>query len=717
MKLFKKAKRGFTLVELVVVIAVIAILAAVSVGAYFGVTESANKSKLEQESRQFYTAIQTTALVPSDNYTLNADGLTVKDIDQFEAALEYTMGQDIEVLNTEPIYIAKQTIVLKTTDFYAQNGGTLYKTFEYYTPEVSGKKIAVNVVNGEYYHYNTNVVVNNNGVDVTNDTIFFKAPKMQDKVYIHVFAGKDDTYVCNKEYPGEEMRTYVSALDLYAYNVPSNYETVVFTWYQYKTENGNVVLDNNGLPIEEKKGQTQNIALSERTSTKNYFIHDGNTWQDTPIVKDAQTEGKTVYVKPGTSDEKMYAYAFNFNSEKNATWPGVEMTIDEMRLDRLASYTFDKDYCVVIFHNNNGTQTENLFLTDAGEFAEEMYYDLTEKTWSTTLPVDTFVAPTSVGLMGSNSNWYTDLEFEPDQYGKIWTLTTILMENDEFKIRCDNNWNNNTDINYSKLSDDLKEMFSVKDKDNILVKESAYYTFTYDAVKRVLSAVKGDPYDGEAPFIGPNSVELIGNFNDTDWDAPVYFDTEDKKTWNLEIDLVTGDEFKIRVNKNWNKDGKQYEFGYQDLNDEVKSLFAHNDTNIKVMADGTYSFTFDFEQEDISCTTTAEIEQPVENKLYLKPNSNWTKDNARFAAYFFGNGETWVDATLVEGEKDIYEVTVPADYPNIIFCRMNPSASANNWSNKWNQTGDLSIPTDDQVLFTVPDGSWDKATTGWSVKE
>ena len=123
MKLFKKAKRGFTLVELVVVIAVIAILAAVSVGAYFGVTESANKSKLEQESRQFYTAIQTTALVPSDNYTLNADGLTVKDIDQFEEALEYTMGQDIEVLNSEPIYVAKQTIVLKTTDFYAPQGG------------------------------------------------------------------------------------------------------------------------------------------------------------------------------------------------------------------------------------------------------------------------------------------------------------------------------------------------------------------------------------------------------------------------------------------------------------------------------------------------------------------------------------------------------------------------------------------------------------------
>ena len=58
MKLFKKAKKGFTLVELVVVIAVIAILAAVSVGAYFGVTESANNSQATQEAKALHTSIR-----------------------------------------------------------------------------------------------------------------------------------------------------------------------------------------------------------------------------------------------------------------------------------------------------------------------------------------------------------------------------------------------------------------------------------------------------------------------------------------------------------------------------------------------------------------------------------------------------------------------------------------------------------------------------------
>ena len=102
-------------------------------------------------------------------------------------------------------------------------------------------------------------------------------------------------------------------------------------------------------------------------------------------------------------------------------------------------------------------------------------------------------------------------------------------------------------------------------------------------------------------------------------------------------------------------------------------------------------------------------------KLYLTPNSNWTQGNARFAAYFFGNGEKWVSMTKVTGETNLYEVTTPAGYPSVIFCRMNPNAAANNWNNKYNQTGDLTIPTDGKNHFTVPNGSWNGATTTWSI--
>ena len=99
--------------------------------------------------------------------------------------------------------------------------------------------------------------------------------------------------------------------------------------------------------------------------------------------------------------------------------------------------------------------------------------------------------------------------------------------------------------------------------------------------------------------------------------------------------------------------------------------------------------------------------------LYLKPNSNWKEANARFAAYFFGNGETWVSMTDADADG-IYEVAVPAGYPNVIFCRMSPSAAANNWKNKWNQTADLTVPTDGTNCYTVKEDTWDKGGGTWS---
>lgn len=101
--------------------------------------------------------------------------------------------------------------------------------------------------------------------------------------------------------------------------------------------------------------------------------------------------------------------------------------------------------------------------------------------------------------------------------------------------------------------------------------------------------------------------------------------------------------------------------------------------------------------------------------LYLKPNSNWIKDGARFAAYFFGNGETWVSMTDEDGDG-IYECEVPAGYAQVIFCRMNSNASQNNWNNRWNQTADLTIPSDGTNLYTVKDGTWDNGGGSWSTK-
>ena len=103
---------------------------------------------------------------------------------------------------------------------------------------------------------------------------------------------------------------------------------------------------------------------------------------------------------------------------------------------------------------------------------------------------------------------------------------------------------------------------------------------------------------------------------------------------------------------------------------------------------------------------------PAGTKLYLTPNSNWKSDGARFAAYFFGNGDAWVSMTKVAGETDLYEVAAPSGtWTNVIFCRMNPGNSTNNWGNKWNQTGDL-IYDGNKNHYKINSGSWDQGT--WS---
>ena len=102
--------------------------------------------------------------------------------------------------------------------------------------------------------------------------------------------------------------------------------------------------------------------------------------------------------------------------------------------------------------------------------------------------------------------------------------------------------------------------------------------------------------------------------------------------------------------------------------------------------------------------------QITDGSTYLKPNSNWKQSNARFAAYFFGNGEEWVDMKHVG--DDIYECQKKKD--DVIFCRMNPSTTDNNWNNKWNQTNDLKCNQNNSNIYTVKEGTWDNGGGTWS---
>ena len=123
---------------------------------------------------------------------------------------------------------------------------------------------------------------------------------------------------------------------------------------------------------------------------------------------------------------------------------------------------------------------------------------------------------------------------------------------------------------------------------------------------------------------------------------------------------------------------------------------------------------------DTAYATLAEAEEainnaepPKTNVVYLVPNANWKQDNARYAVYTWDGGDQWFDMTDSDGDG-VWEAELPASISNIIFCRMNPSTTANNWNNKWNQSADLKVQTNGTNCYTVKAGTWDKGGGTWS---
>ena len=104
-----------------------------------------------------------------------------------------------------------------------------------------------------------------------------------------------------------------------------------------------------------------------------------------------------------------------------------------------------------------------------------------------------------------------------------------------------------------------------------------------------------------------------------------------------------------------------------------------------------------------------------DNEIFFKPNNNWKSDGARFAAWF--NGDKWKD---LNKNGDVYSCEIPSGATEVIFCRMDPKKATNNWNNKWNQTGHLTLTTEN--LYTLNEGEWGnklylKPNSNWFQKD
>lgn len=269
--------------------------------------------------------------------------------------------------------------------------------------------------------------------------------------------------------------------------------------------------------------------------------------------------------------------------------------------------------------------------------------------------------------------------------GSAQTVDFYRMDPGKTEMKEENKWNKKTGLAIPK--DDKNCFFSTGWDES---GSNAGYWATLPVVKTTNITVTAYNYSGWSnssiylyAFATPNAAVA--------WPGVKMTNVSGKKmTATIEVKYFEGDQVAFIVNNN---SGKQTANGVYDIAPEI-----------------TFYFT-----ESIILNEAPSIPN---THLYLKPNSNWKVDNARFAAYFFGNGEKWVDMTDSDSDG-IYEVAIPTDkkYPNVIFCRMNPSAAANKWDNKWNQTADLVVPEYGPNVYVVKDGTWDKGGGEWITLE
>lgn len=109
---------------------------------------------------------------------------------------------------------------------------------------------------------------------------------------------------------------------------------------------------------------------------------------------------------------------------------------------------------------------------------------------------------------------------------------------------------------------------------------------------------------------------------------------------------------------------------------------------------------------------TQEISAAGGTMIYLKPNSNWLKDGARFAVYYWtGSGDDWVNMTKVE--TGVYKAEIPS-CTGFKFVRLNGSGTENNFNdgNRWNETGNLTLQSE-KNCYSIASDAWSFGNGTW----
>lgn len=115
-------------------------------------------------------------------------------------------------------------------------------------------------------------------------------------------------------------------------------------------------------------------------------------------------------------------------------------------------------------------------------------------------------------------------------------------------------------------------------------------------------------------------------------------------------------------------------------------------------------------------TNFANTDFILSTPIYLKPSATWQQHDARFAIYYWGDGDDnhgWVDMTTIGCSDEYYAAEIPIGYSDFKFVRLDPDKTENDWDNRWCETGNLTIPADGKNLFDMTQ-IYLNAQQGWT---
>lgn len=179
-------------------------------------------------------------------------------------------------------------------------------------------------------------------------------------------------------------------------------------------------------------------------------------------------------------------------------------------------------------------------------------------------------------------------------------------------------------------------------------------------------------------------------------------------TLQLTLTASTGYEFKVRQgsvylgnNGTINEDENTWEFTTSGSNVTVNSGLG-----------GTFTFTLDYSSN--ADAPILAVTYPRKT-IYLVPNSDWLSNSAKFAYYYYGASGTdrWTDFIAAN------ECGMSAEIPQwngitVIAVRLNSDATAGSWDKKWNQTDDIAL-TADKNLITITGWNNSQTYTAYSI--